>query len=82
MILNMINKLMRANIKKKRISNSKRRFLNHLFKQINNLDLIIKIIMLNFNFVNKILNSINNRIITTKNRFNFIIFNNNSSFVN
>lgn len=38
--------------------------------------------MLNFNFVNKILNLINNHIITTKNRFNFIIFNNNYFYIN
>ena len=44
--------------------------------------MITKIIMFNFNFINKVLSSINNRIMTTKDRFNFIIFNNNSFFVN
>lgn len=69
-------------MKKKRISNLKSRFLNFLFKQIDNLDLITNIIMLNFNFVNKILNSINNRIMMTKDYFNFVIFNNNLFHVN
>ena len=44
--------------------------------------MIIKIIILNFNLVNKILNSINNYIMTAKNRFNLIIFNNNSFLIN
>ena len=63
------------------MSDSKSHFLNPLFKQIDNLDLIIKIIM-HFNLVNKILNLINNRIMTMKDRFNFIIFNNNPFLVN
>ena len=37
---------------------------------------------MHFNFVNKILNLINNRIMTTEDRFNFIIFNNNSFLIN